>query len=222
MMKTGCSKHGVTHGDSFSFPRIFNQSRQNRANKRWGVCFGGQGSSLAPVLLQFCVRWDEPTAPLHFRLYFWAEMPLLPFHELRGFGKSSQLPFSTSDSTGNFPPSLTSAFHSPGPGGTRCYWVVTEEAQWCKPDHPVASFDTPTASQPTKSEVISTASLLLLISQWMHIVQKPSKCKMLLAHVAGPHKALAPTDPSECSAEGRYRMCSLAPWSDISHTNVPV
>lgn len=87
-------------------------------------------------------------------------MPPLPCHELRGFGKSSQLPFSTSDPTGNFPPSMTSAFHSPGPRGTRCHWVVTEEAQWCKPGHPISTFDTPTASQPTKSKVISTASLL--------------------------------------------------------------
>lgn len=180
-MKTGCSKHSVTHGESFSFLRIFNQSRQNRANKAWGVCFGGRGFSLAPVLLQFCVRWDKPTTPLDFRLYSLLNnkcfLPPLPCRGLRGSGKSSQLPFPTSDPTGNFLPSLTSAFHSPGPGGTRCHCLVTEEAQWCKPDHPSSSFDTPMASQPTKSQVISTASLLSsFLSEYM-LLKSPANEK---------------------------------------------
>lgn len=196
-MKTGCSKHSVTHGESFSFLRIFNQSRQNRANKAWGVCFGGRGFSLAPVLLQFCVRWDKPTTPLDFRLYSLLNnkcfLPPLPCRGLRGSGKSSQLPFPTSDPTGNFLPSLTSAFHSPGPGGTRCHCLVTEEAQWCKPDHPISSFDTPMASQPPKSQVISTASLLSsFLSEYM-LLKSPANEKMLISTWQNPTRSWLPS-----------------------------
>lgn len=219
-METGCSKHSVTHGESFTLPRICNQSRQSRTNKRWGVCTGGWGSSLAPVLLQVCVRWDEPTSPLHFRVSFWAEMPPLHCYEFLAKVLNCPFPPQTQKST-SLLPSLTSAFHSPGPGGTRCHWVVPEKAQWCKPDPPISSSDTPTAPQPTESKAMSTASLLSSFLSEFLLLKSPAEEKCSV-HLAGAHKTLVGSHRplSECSAEGRYRMCYFAPCSAISHTNL--
>lgn len=102
------------------------------------------------------------------------------------------------------------------------HWVVTEDAQWCKPDHPISSFDTPVASQPTKSQVLSTAPLLSSFLSEYTPLRAPAheKCSCPPGRTPqdpGSHRPL-----SECSAQGRYTTCCLAPRRDISHTNSPV
>lgn len=138
-------------------------------------------------------------------------MPPLPCHELRGLGKTSKLPFSTSDPTGNFPPSLISAFHSPGPGATRCHWIVTKAALWCKPDHPILA--SPRLHSPQKVNSQHPCSPHFSVNTCCPKIQQMQNAPV---HLAGPHKILAPTDPSVSAA------LRGGTGGDISHTNVPV
>lgn len=133
-------------------------------------------------------------------------MPPLPCHELRGFGKSSQLSFSTSDPTGNFPPSLTSAFHSPGPGGTR--W---SEKRLSGTNQTIPIWHAHAFTAHRKSGYFPSIPALLT-SQWTHVAQKPSKCKMLVSTWQGPPRSWLTPRWVQCWGEGQNVLPCTMEW----------
>lgn len=188
MMKTGCSEHGVIHGESFSLLRIFNQSRQNRANQRWGVCFGGWGSPLAPFCCSFV--WDgtsnNPSTLhisrqkcLHYLAMNWgvlAKPPNCPF------------PPQTQQETSLHPWFLLSTLQGLGaPGATGLSQKKLSGANQTLPFWHPHSF--------TAHRKLIHSIPAPLISQWIHVVQKSSKCKMLLSTWQDPTRSWLPLTP---------------------------